>query len=1107
MSDSRKKIEKLTEQQQAAVDTIEGPVIVIAGPGSGKTELLSQRVANILNSDDVSPSNILCLTFTDAAAFNMRQRLAGLLGHEAYRVAIHTFHSFGVEIINRYPEHFYNGASFVPADDITQTEILEDIFSILEHGNPLRAEHKGQFIHLGKTKKAIESIKKAGLTPSEFKMILAENKKALALIDPIIQTVFNNTISKKMFASARSAAEEISQYKSQPLPGFFKSLSETISSSLSNALDQAEEKNKTQALTEWKKQWTMKGDDKITHLKDFLNIDKEDALADIYESYIRSMNDNGYFDYNDMILDTIAMLEHNIGVRLDLQERYLYILVDEFQDTNDAQMRLLRLLTDHPVNEGRPNIMVVGDDDQAVFKFQGAEISNILNFQKAFRDPVVIVLKENYRSTQAILNVARYIIKKGVQRLENILPNLEKELIAANKDLLPGAIHSKEFSSKDLEYHWICAEIKRLMTQGMSAGEIVVIAREHKDLEALVPYFHSAKIPISYERQQNVLQESHILQLITMARFVDSIMRKSEDADDLLPEILNYPFWGIKRSTIWDLSVKARTQRKPWLALMLDSNGQLKDIANFFIDLGGRATHETVEEILHELIGGPQQILPDENDDEITIRRDMFSPFRSYYFSKQRFNEHRPDYLRFLSSLQAFVGSLREYRRGQRIKTSDMLAFVDMHTKNNLAINNISPFVNSEETVHFMSAHKAKGLEFEAVFVINCQENVWADSGHKYTLAFPGNLSIAPAGDNLDDQLRLFYVALTRAKRMLYLTSYRIDSRGKESARLGFLTPGNDTPESFKAEFIPVEKIGESSEKLLAAQWNARHAKPFAPDEKALLKPLLEQYQLSVTHLQNFLNIIDAGPLTFLEKNLLMFPEPKTVSGAFGSAVHSTIQRAYTHFKKEEQLPAIAEVLLWFREFLKNERLNERDFNLMLTHGEKILQTFYKEKSEEFSLNDKIEYNFKTQGVIIGNAPLTGKIDRISFLEGNIIVSDFKTGKAIKNWFPTDPYEKIKAWRYRQQLIFYKILVENSRDFGNKYVVNKGIIEFVEPVHEKIIDLELITEDEEVTRMKALVNAVYTKILSLDFPDISGYSKDIAGIKLFEDDLLKDRKF
>jgi len=1096
---------KLNKQQERAVEAIEGPVMVIAGPGSGKTELLSLRVANILRKVDIAPSNILCLTFTDAAAFNMRQRLAGLLGREAYRVAIHTFHSFGVEIINRYPEHFYSGATFLPADDITQTEILEDIFSNLDHGNPFRAEHNNQFTYLYKTKKAIEYLKKAGLTPIEFKKVVAENEKEASFIDPIIQGVFSDRVSKKIFPSILEAIKSLSGHKSNVLPGTFKSLSKSVALSLAESLKTAEADGLTAPITAWKKDWTNKGDDEKTHLKDFNNQEKIKALSDIYERYSTRMREEGYYDYNDMILDTIEMLGNQTGVRLDLQERYQYILVDEFQDTNDAQMRLLRLLTDHPVNEGRPNIMVVGDDDQAIYKFQGAEITNITSFKESYKDPTIIVLKENYRSTQEILDSARHIIQKGTNQLEKILPEIKKELIASNKELKDGAIYGKEFSSREVEYHWVTGEIKKLIEKGTAAKEIVVVAREHKDLEALVPYLHTAKIPVSYERQENVIQEPLILQLITMARFVDSIMNKNEDADDFLPEILSYPFWSLERATVWELSIRARKEHKPWLMVMRESDGKLKEIADFFIELGAQATYATSEEILHELIGGPQQILPDEdNEGEIAIRNDMFSPFRSYYFSKDKFAKHRADYLRFLSSLQSFVGSLREYRRGKRVTTAEMIEFFDMHVKNNLAINNISPFINSQNAVQFMSAHKAKGLEFEAVFVINCQEDTWAEGGRGYGVPLPMNLPIAPAGDNIDDQLRLFYVAMTRAKRLLYLTSYRTDSKGKESARLGFLAP-EGAPESFKSDFIEVKDIEKKPEDILNEQWVMHHAPPFVPDEKALLAPVLENYQLSVTHLQNFLNVADAGPLTFLEKNLLMFPEPKTPSGAFGSAVHGTIQQIYNHLKKQEKLPSTKDVLLWFEKLLKDERLNERDFNLQLKRGQKAVEIFYAEKKGDFSPQDIIESSFKTQGVIVNDALLNGKIDRMRILGGEIEVCDFKTGKAIKDWSPNDPYEKIKAWRYRQQLIFYKLLIENSRDFGDKYSVNKAIIEFVEPLRGQIMDLPIEIEKGEVERMKVLIGVVYKKIKALEFPDISGYPKDIKGITAFEEDLLKGK--
>lgn len=1106
MSQFEQRYSQLNPEQKKAVDTIEGPVMVVAGPGSGKTELLSLRVANILHKVDIRPGNILCLTFTDAAAFNMRQRLVGLLGRDAYRVAIHTFHTFGVEVINRYPEYFYNGAIFLPADDATQTEILEGIFQELEYNNPLRSEHQNQFVYLNPVKKAIEYLKKAGLIPKEFIRILEANKKEAFLIDSLISAALTDRVSKKMIPALEGVVSELSHISAEPLSGSFKSLSATIAQSLTDAINEAQESDSTTPITEWKKELTEKGEDKLPHLFDIAKEPHMNQLAHIYETYMTRMQEAGYYDFNDMILDAIAILENNVGVRLDLQERYQYLLVDEFQDTNDAQMRLIRLLTDHEVHEGRPNIMVVGDDDQAIYKFQGAEISNILQFRTAFRDVALVALKQNYRSTADILAAARHIIKKGVNRLENILPDIQKDLQAVNKKLKDDAIYSKEFTSREAEYQWVVQEINKLIAGGVPTKEIAVISREHKLLEAIVPYFHAAHIPIAYERQQNVLEEPHILQLIAMMRFVDSLMKKTKSADDLLPEILSYPFWGIDRVKVWELSVMAYRDKVPWLSAMLATGGEFKGIADFFINLGTQATYATAEEILHELIGGPQLMLPDENDEveplETPVPHKMFSPFRAFYFGKEKFDHHRADYLRFLSSLQSFVGALREYHRGQLVSANDAVSFVDMHVSNKLPIGNFSPFMNAHDAVQLMSAHKAKGLEFEAVFVINCQEDIWASGRSRGQFPLPSNLPIAPAGDTLDDQLRLFYVAITRAKRLLYLTSFRFDYKGKESARLGFVAPSESTSAYFSPELIELEVMDITPESLLSQVWDARHAAPFVADEQALLKPILKEYKLSVTHLQNFLNVADAGPRAFLERNLLMFPEPKSPSGVFGSAFHSTIQRVYHELKHTEALPKLEQVEEWFRYFLKDGRLNKKETEMLEKRGIKALEVYYPAKHDFFSAEDRIEFNFKEQGVVIGEAHLTGKIDRLSQSGMEMVVHDFKTGKAIASWEPLDAYEKIKAWKYRQQLAFYKLLVEHSRDFGGKNQVKRGMIEFIEPLRGNLIDLPLDIDPIYVERLTKLIGVVYNKIINLDFPDISKYSKDLSGILKFEEDLL-----
>jgi DNA helicase-2/ATP-dependent DNA helicase PcrA len=1092
----------LNEEQRQAVDTIDGPVMVIAGPGSGKTEILSLRAVKILHERDLHPRNILCLTFTDAAAANMRNRLVGLIGADAYRIAIHTFHSFGIEIINRYPERFYGGATFMPADTVTQIEFLEDIFSRLNHNDPLRSQHNEKFVYINKALSAIGNLKKAGLTPDDFEKIIQENKKGIEEIDPLVQSVFEERVSKKLFGPAREIAEKIGQMDSQKLPGNFKPFASYFASSLHEALDAAEVEG-TAPLTEWKGRFVKKGDDKVVHVADVVDMEKFTSLASIYRKYVDRMREEGYYDYNDMILDAISALKNHPGVRSELQERYQYILVDEFQDTNNAQMQLLGLLTDHPVHEGRPNIMVVGDDDQAIFKFQGAEIANIRAFAENYKDQTVIVLKKNYRSTQRIVDAARRVINQGKNRLETAIPIFRKELIAERQDISAEHIFGKEFLSRDTQYQWIVTEIQRLIEkEGMRPKEIAIIGREHKELESLVPYFHAAKIPLAYEREENVLRSPHIQQLITMARFADSLMKKSAAEEELLPEILSYPFWQIDRHTLWELSVTAGEARTPWIAAMKQKGGQLAEIANFFVNLAAKAKQATAEEILHDLIGGPQVVIAEEDEDEdAPTAHEMFSPFRSFYFGTNQFKKNRAEYLHFLSSLQSFVRTFREYRPGKSVLAADMLAFVDMHEKNNLAINNVSQFTNDKDAVQFMTAHKAKGLEFEGVFIINCEEGIWADTRGGRDMPLPSNLPIGPAGDTMDDKLRLFYVAMTRAKKLLYFTSSRRDFRGKPIDRLGFLAPKEGEQEWLVSELVDMGETDQIQESLLVGQWDASQLKQFTPDEKALLAPILEKYQLSVTHLQNFLNVADAGPLAFLERNLLMFPQPKTVDGAFGTAIHTTIKHIYSYLKSAEAQPTIEQILDWFEEYLRDERLNVVDYARKEKQGRQMLESWWEAKKDSLKPSDVIEFNFRNQGVVVEGAQLTGKVDRMIINGSQINVCDFKTGKAIDQWELSDPYAKIKSWKYKQQLIFYKLLIEHSRDYGN-FHAPEGFIEFVEPVRGSIVDLPLVIDLADEDRLKALIKAVFAKIQALDFPDISGYSKDMKGIIQFEDDLL-----
>ncbi len=1120
---------KLNTAQKKAVDTVEGPVLVVAGPGSGKTEILSLRVGNILKQTDIAPSNILCLTFTDSAAINMRKRLAGLIGRDAYRVAIHTFHSFGVEVINRNPEFFYNGASFVSADELTQLSIIENILKESDHDNPLRSEHPEQgFVYASAILNAISNLKKAGLTPDEFRAILKHNSEEQEYANPLLAEVFDQRISKGIFEEVAHILTEFKKYESKSFPlTHLKSWLEAMSGTLSRALLEAEEAGKATPLSEWKTKYTKKDSDGKRVHKDSIYIIKMNALADIYEKYRNEMHRQSFYDFDDMLLETIQAVKENDTLRYDIQEQFQYILVDEFQDTNDAQIRLLQLISSAPVNEGRPNVMAVGDDDQAIYKFQGAEISNILNFKDAYDNPDIITMTENYRSTQKILDIARHIIQKGEERLENIIPELEKKLIASNPNITDGDIVHKIFATDAHELCFVADEIKRLVENGKNPEDIAVISRKHKELMNVTTYLSAHNIPIHYERQQNIFDEPHIHQLITISQFITTLARKDKsEADELLPEILSYPFWGLERETIWKLSVEARQKsrgEREWLGIMRESEDQkLQQIAHFFDELTGASQTETLESVLDKIVGSHVSLVADsEEDDNSGVENkepkaiDKFvSPFREHYFGVEEFQNNTTSYLTFLSSLRVFVHALRKYKNGEQLKLDDLVEFVELHKKNKKQITDTSPFTGARHAVNLMTSHKAKGLEFDTVFVLSCQDDIWASSARGGRLSFPENLRIAPAGDTTDDQLKLFYVAMTRAKSNLYLTSYTAKGSGKESSKLRFLNL-HEKREDVDG-FIVTILSGENSEekeksiqdtvKVLERSWDAYHHQPFIKDERALLETLLKDYQMPVTHFNNFLNVADGGPQTFLEQNLLRFPQSMTPSGSYGTAMHKVVELIYTQLRKDGVVPSEETVLGWFERELEMKRLSSTDFTLFLKRGKDALAIYYKERIDSFDPTHKIEVDFKHQGVMIGDAHITGKIDKIISLDSNLLeVVDIKTGKSAESWGGKDAYEKVKLYKYKNQLIFYKLLVENSRDFISTGGVSIGQLEFLEPKNNKIMSLSLEMNNEEVERVKKLIDIIYRKIITLNLPDISKYDKNIKGIKAFEDDLLQEK--
>lgn len=1087
----------LNKEQKRAVDTTDGSVMVIAGPGSGKTELLSLRVGNILKQGTARASNILLLTFTETAAQNMRDRLEALIGADAYRVAIYTFHGFCTDIIGRYPEYFFEASHFRPASDLLQSEILEKIFEKLPHKHIIGGFHPDLgYSYLKEAQVRIKDIKKGGLTPSRFRDILKENEKSFSELNEILEKYLPDRIGKDSLAVFEQMKSAFEKTKS--------SLGAMYANSISLALEQVDLTEKTTPLSTWKTSYTGKTEEGKRVLKDFLTLPKLFALADVYEMYQESLHKAGYFDYEDMILQVVEVLAKHITLRTELEEMYQYIMVDEFQDTNNAQLSLVKALSSNPVHEGHPNVCVVGDDDQAIYKFQGAEISNIHTFKELYKDVETIVLTENYRSTQKVLNFARAIVVQGVNRLENRYEEIRKDLVAKNLKLEKGEIHTHAFPTSEEEYAYIAQEVARLLKEKVPAKEIALIAREHKQLILLLPYLDALNVPYTYTRKENVFDEKHVKELIILCRFLSTVGDNTNERDDLLPEILAFPFWGLDRIAIWRIAEKAKHENISWLASMQSSGDEyINNIATFLIELGVASQTTPLEIVLDTLIGSKDiPLVTDSPDDDnettnfgnLKLAIDFTSPYKEYYFGKNALKENASTYINFLSSLRVFMHALRDYKEGEALRTHDVGGFVDIHTDYKIPLINETPFAHNENSISLLTSHGAKGLEFAYVFVVSVNDAIWAGSKKGNKLSFPINLPLSNAGDDEDDFIRLFYVALTRARHTLYITHHK--------SPLRFLTT-SDLPETENS----VQNV--EAPDLLAHGLSVYHTPPFARDEKALLQKVVEGYMLSPTHLNNFLDLTKGGPMMFLEQNLLRFPQAKTSSSVYGTAIHKSLEDAYIIARKDGKVPPLEMIIKSFTTELKRGRLQDYEENKLKERGEKILSRYYELKKDEIKLGGQVEINFAKQSVILDDALLTGKIDKVISEDKNWTVVDLKTGKGFSSWDEEklSVYDELKLHHYKYQLMMYKILVENSRDYSMNKVI-EGVLEFTEEEFDKkIVELKLSLidkdADNELHRFKKLIVAVYKKITTLDFPNTSKYAESLEGIKEFEEDLIQ----
>ncbi len=1065
MSDFKREYARLNAAQRQAVETIDGPVLVIAGPGTGKTQLLSMRVANILAKTDANASNILCLTFTNKAAINMRERLYQLVGPDSRNVVVRTFHSFAAEIMNQYPDYFWQGARLSVAPDAIQLEIIQSILASLPLDSPLASTFAGAFTALNDVKEALKLAKESGLMPDQLRANVKANLGYIDKIEPLLANALAPSLSVK---NLLQLAATINKLPIQRLKkgALLLPLDVILCESLTYAIEQDTPTNKTKETGRWKQRWIQTVNGQRGMFKERQRNAWWLAVADVYENYREVLHQRGYYDYSDMLIEVLEQLSHRPDMLADLQERFLYVLIDEFQDTNAAQLRLAKLIADHYAANNRPNLMAVGDDDQSIFAFNGAELNNMLDFRRSYPDTKLVVLADNYRSTQTILDTAQKIIEQAEDRLVKHETNIPKRLTARNAPKGRSQIVHFSYPTQSHQYVAVVGHIKEIWDKG--DHDIAVLARKHSSLKQLASLLLKAHVPVRYDQQSNVLEHEAIKHICLIASLAVAIAKGDRPTVDVgIAELVRHPMWSLSPRTLWKLAV-SNYSAPDWLeSLMTHADPKLASIGNWLSELARISSQQPLSLVMEQILG-------------LRSSRSLLSPLRQYYIDVRPLTS---EYLETLSAIELLRGLTTEFQAEATLE--DFVRFVHLNLSTNRVIADESWFSGGERAVQLLTIHKAKGLEFDNVFVIDAIESMWRPRpGGRSS---PANLRLQAYGEKYDDYIRLLYVAASRARRTLIATSYFTDGSGHELLPTPLLSA------------LPLKTIKHPPEEPMAVLENSLHwPRLTSRDEKALLHDRLERFALSPTALIDFLNLAESGPTSFLERHLLYLPREQSAVGSYGTAIHAALETAQRLINSSKL--RLATVLDRFESALEEQHLAPLEYERFLTRGEELLRRLFRQKILKLTRGGLSEQ--KINDVALESARIRGTIDRIDRTEGKLLISDYKTGKALPSFTTKDQTKAVKAWRHQTQLLFYCLLVRHSGRFAGTKNISAQML-YLESDKAEHMSLALQPSEADLDRLRRLIEAVWQHIMELNFPNTSRYSSDIEGTRAFESDLLE----
>ncbi|MEN9413573.1 MAG: hypothetical protein RLZZ342_660 [Candidatus Parcubacteria bacterium] len=993
---------KLNRAQKEAVEALEGPVMVVAGPGTGKTQILTLRIANILKKTDTPPDGIVALTFTEAGVDAMKRRLVSLIGPTAYKVGIYTFHGFCNDIIHSHPEYFPRIISSVALTDIESILFIREAITTLEleklkpFGDP--------YFYVQSVRSALSTLKREHKKPAD---------------------VLNTT--EKLLRELEHDPESF--YEKGAYKGKMKGAVQT----------------------------------RIDKLK------KERELGLVFEWYEAKLAEKKKFDFEDMIGEVVRALETDDEFRLLIQEKYLYILADEHQDANGAQNTLLELIAAY---DAEPNLFIVGDEKQAIFRFQGASLDSFAYFHKKFPTAKLIRLTESYRSGSALLDAAHSLMKEAIP--EERHPKLESRVEHPQHAVL----EERAFTTEDNENAWVVSEVSRLIGEGVPAGDIAIMFRTNADAAPISRALSHKGILHVLDSKSDIFDTHAIAQLLTYVRLCTHIGN-----DEYLAHSLHFPWLGVHTHDTYKILLYAQKKRLPYYEV-ISSRTHLAEAKVRDVEKVSEAA-----DVLAALSTSAQE----------ESARDFFDQL----LHKSGFLNHvlaRPDAITILSAVRGLARELEVLSSSKTLYTGrDFVNDLGLYEEYGIEIEPDTQPKERQHAVHLVTAHRSKGLEYEYVYIIHARDAHWGNRASRdklplSTLIGAGTPAAkvsrsenslrsdsstqktftAEATDSdIEDERRLFYVALTRAKRYVSV-SYGISSstRTKESGIAQFMLEIDSA--------LIVRKDTDDFEASIAPQ-DTFALKPTQTDtlsDRAFLQDAFIEQGISATALNNYLEC----PWKYFYRNLVRVPEKPTSSSLYGNALHNALRLFRDMAASTQKYPSLEVLLGYLKDSIDSQGFAPASYADAHKKGVRALTDWHARHEKNFEFSAVCEKKFEVYLPVAGGDPervlLRGLLDVIEFrTDGSLHVIDYKTGKH-KSRNELEGKTKAASGDYKRQLDFYCILLELA---GMEHPRELSL-EFIEPDGKGATATHTFAYDKEaVGELQSTISRVAGEIYNLSF--------------------------